>query len=125
MIFCLQFAMASLVAMKLSQMLQECIPVGCVPSAAVAVSRGWGVCLPRGCLPGCVHPQPEADPLEPEEDTPLAQRQTPPGPRGRHTPLDITLPQTSFLGGKNLIFFQALTLALTLTLLLTLAVHGP
>ena len=41
---------------------QECIPVGCVPSAAVAVSRevvsagGRGVCLggclPRGCLPG-------------------------------------------------------------------------
>ena len=31
---------------------QECIPVGCVPSAAVAVS-GWGECLPRGggCLP--------------------------------------------------------------------------
>ena len=27
---------------------QECIPVGCVPSAAVAVSRG-GVYLPRGC----------------------------------------------------------------------------
>ena len=26
---------------------QECIPVGCVPSAAVAVWWGWG-CLPRG-----------------------------------------------------------------------------
>ena len=26
---------------------QECIPVGCVPSAAVAVSRGG--CLPGGC----------------------------------------------------------------------------
>ena len=50
---------------------QECIPVGCVPPAAVAVSSGWGVsasggvwpgglsgpvgCLPRGCLPrGCL-----------------------------------------------------------------------
>ena len=43
---------------------QECIPVGCVPSAAVAVCPGWGVsaqggrvstqggCLPRGHLPG-------------------------------------------------------------------------
>ena len=36
---------------------QECIPVGCVLSAAVAVCRGmsaWGVCIcPRGlCLPG-------------------------------------------------------------------------
>ena len=41
---------------------QECIPVGCVPSAAVAVCWGggvsaqWGVCLeggvcPGGCLP--------------------------------------------------------------------------
>ena len=28
---------------------QECIPVGCIPSAAVAVSVG--VCLGRGCLP--------------------------------------------------------------------------
>ena len=30
------------------QVKQECIPVGCVPSAAVAVC--WGVC-PGGCLP--------------------------------------------------------------------------
>ena len=33
---------------------QECIPVGCVPSAAVAACPGGclsGVCLPRGCLP--------------------------------------------------------------------------
>ena len=28
---------------------QECIPVGCVPSAAVAISGGG--CLPGGCLP--------------------------------------------------------------------------
>ena len=34
---------------------QECIPVGCVPSAAVVVSGGGGRCLPRGCLPrGCL-----------------------------------------------------------------------
>ena len=32
---------------------QECIPVKCVPSAAVAVCLGGGGCLPRGgCLPG-------------------------------------------------------------------------
>ena len=31
-------------------MKQECIPVGCVPSAAVAVSRGGGVPGPRGCV---------------------------------------------------------------------------
>ena len=30
---------------------QECISVGCVPSAAVVISWGWG-CLPRGCLSG-------------------------------------------------------------------------
>ena len=28
---------------------QECIPVGCVPSAAVAVSRGGGCICPVGC----------------------------------------------------------------------------
>ena len=30
---------------------QECIPVGCIPSAAVAISGGG--CLPRGCR-GCL-----------------------------------------------------------------------
>ena len=29
---------------------------------------------------------PEAHPLDPEADTPWAQRQTPPGPKGRHPP---------------------------------------
>ena len=34
-------------------LIQECIPVGCLPYAAAAVSEGgtvsaWGVCLPRG-----------------------------------------------------------------------------
>ena len=36
---------------------QECIPVGCVPSAALAILGGvsaqGGVC-PRGCMPGGV-----------------------------------------------------------------------
>ena len=42
---------------------QECIPVGCVPSTAVAISLGgWGVCpggyLPRGCAyPGVCFPR--------------------------------------------------------------------
>ena len=35
---------------------KECIPVGCVPSAAVAVCCGWGVC-PGGCLPRGVSAQ--------------------------------------------------------------------
>ena len=43
--------------------LQECIPVGCLPSVALAVSEGGGLlprvsvrgCLPRGCPPrGCL-----------------------------------------------------------------------
>ena len=39
---------------------QDCIPVGCVPSAAVAVSGVGG--LPGGCLPRrCTPPDPEAD----------------------------------------------------------------
>ena len=29
---------------------QECIPVGCVPTAAVAISRGEGECLPNSLL---------------------------------------------------------------------------
>ena len=32
---------------------QECIPVGCVPPAIVAISGERGVC-PGGCLPGGV-----------------------------------------------------------------------
>ena len=34
---------------------QECIPVGCVPSAAVAVC--WGGGLPRGVRPGGICPR--------------------------------------------------------------------
>ena len=37
---------------------QECIPVGCLSSAGLAVGGGClsGRCLPRGCLPGGVCP---------------------------------------------------------------------
>ena len=40
---------------------QECIPVGCVPSASVAILGGGegclsGGCLPRGVRPGSVYP---------------------------------------------------------------------
>ena len=34
-----------------TQYKQECIPVGCVPPAAVAVPGAGGGCLPVGCLP--------------------------------------------------------------------------
>ena len=53
---------------------QECIPVGCVPPVAVAV----GGCLHQA-PPGTMHP--------------------PPGPT--HACKHITLPQTSFAGGKD------------------------
>ena len=51
---------------------QECIPVGCVPSAAAAVSRGWGVPGPEGCtwsqgggdVPGPGGPLPGTPPCE-------------------------------------------------------------
>ena len=65
---------------------QECIPVGCVPSAVVAVCwgglpgggclPGGGGYLPRGCLPGgCITAFTEAD--------------TPPGQNSWHTLLTI------------------------------------
>ena len=41
----------------LLSIIQECIPVGCVPSAAVTVSRGGGCLLQGGCLlGGCLVP---------------------------------------------------------------------
>ena len=58
---------------------QECIPVGCVPPAAVAVHQA---------APRTRH---------------LPWDQAPPSPCGQtHTCKHITLPQTSFAGGKNL-----------------------
>ena len=87
---------------------QECIPVGCVPSAAVAIC--WG------CLPQCML---EYTPPDLGLDTiPLPWADTSPGPGPRHTtgpgprhpppPVNRmtgvkTLPsQTSFADGKDL-----------------------
>ena len=65
---------------------QECIPVGCVPPASVAISGGW--CLPFGRGGGSAHPP---------------WMQTP--PRGKtNTCENITFPQTSFAGCKYLHF---------------------
>ena len=86
---------------------QKCIPVGCVPSAAVAVGGGgaWG-CLPGGCLPGgylpggwlprgCL-PRRCTPSCNQEADTPCTQRQTPPtfGPRGDTPPCEQNHRQT-------------------------------
>ena len=74
---------------------RRCQPEGICP--------GKGGCLPEGVYHGGVQPpDTEADPLDPEADaapvseadnlldpeadTPWTQRQTPPGPRDRHTP---------------------------------------
>ena len=86
-------------------MLQECIPVGRVPSAAVVVC--WWGCLPaRGCLPrwgclpgGCVYPNMHC---------------------GRHPPCEQNdrqvekhyLSATSFAGGNKCTSVQNWTLPL-------------
>ena len=78
---------------------QECIPVGCVPPAAVAVSTP----------PGARHPPGLGTPpsLGPGTPPPWDQA-SPPGP-GKHPPplnrmtdgcKNITLPQTSLAGGN-------------------------
>ena len=64
---------------------QECIPVGCVPSAVVAVSPGRGGVWPQ-CMLGY---QPPPDQTPPPEQTPPRTRHCPPGPdtpQTRHTP---------------------------------------
>ena len=61
---------------------QECIPVGCVPPAAVAVGGGLHQApTPPGTRPP--HPQDQTPP--PGPDTP----QTRPPPVDRHTPVNI------------------------------------
>ena len=94
--------------------IKECIPVGCVPPAAVAV---WGG-SPPGTLPWTMHvplgpgtPLP-LDQAPPRPGTPLDQAppgpDTPPAPGPplsteflTHACENITLPQTSFAGGKK------------------------
>ena len=72
---------------------QECIPVGCVPPAAVAVPGGSPPGTPPGAgTPRSRHP-PGADPPGPG---PLCGQ--------KHTCNHITLPQTSFAGGNNVKF---------------------
>ena len=76
---------------------QECIPVGCVPPAAVAISGGFPH-TPPGARPPPIRDQTTPGPG------------TPPGTRHRplwtetltHATENITLPQTSFAGDKNM-----------------------
>ena len=78
---------------------QECIPVGCIPPAAVAIWGGLHQAPPRTDTPQSRHPQTRY---------PLPE-QTPNPPGTRHPPVNrmtnrcknITLPQTSFAGCKN------------------------
>ena len=72
---------------------QECIPVGCVPSAAAAVCWDGGVCLGGVCLPRGVSTQTGV--------SQHALRQTRPGQNSWHTLLKI-LPCRNFVAdGKN------------------------
>ena len=78
---------------------QECIPVECIPPAAVAVQEGG------------LHQAPPRGPDPPGPGSPLGTRpprtrqppgdQTPPVDRMTDRCKHITLPQTSFAGGKN------------------------
>ena len=86
---------------------EECIPVGCVPPAAVAVREGGS---PPGTPPGPGTPQDQAAPPDLALLPPPGTRHPPdPGtPRDQappcghtHTCKNITLPQTSFAGGNN------------------------
>ena len=74
---------------------QECIPVGCVPPAAVAVPGGLHQTPPgsrhpsQGGTPQTRHPPDQAPP---DQAPPCGQT---------HACKHITLPQTSFAGGNN------------------------
>ena len=74
-------------------MWQECIPVGCVPPAAVAVPGGLHQATPQSRHPMGADTPPEAD--TPREQTPPLWTEF-----LTHAYENITLPQTSFAGGK-------------------------
>ena len=102
------------------QIKQECIPVGCVLPAAVAVQGGLHQVPPRPSTPQDQTPSPTRNPppgtrLPQNQASPKTRSpwdQTPPPTRHpsgtRHPPVDrhtckhITLPQTSVAGGNNL-----------------------
>ena len=80
--------------------IQECIPVGCVPSAAVAVGGGVSSpgtppdhAPPGPCTSRTMHTPGTMHTTRPDHAPPCGQTQA-----CKH----ITLPQTSFAGGKNL-----------------------
>ena len=92
---------------------QECIPVGCVPPATVAVGGVVSTRHPHGTRPPwdqTPQDQTPQDQAPPRNRHPLGAS-TPPGAgnppgagttRGQtHTCKHITLPQTSFAGGNN------------------------
>ena len=85
---------------------QECIPVGCVPPAAVAAPGGspQGT-IPEEAPPGGSTPQGKHPPRRnhPPEEAPPPGRKHPPLPVNRMTNRckNITLRQTSFAGGIN------------------------
>ena len=78
---------------KIPKIKQECIPVGCVPPAAVAVPGGAPPCTP----PGTRHPHPP-DQAPPREQAPPLPREQVPPPVDRITDAceNITLPQLRY-----------------------------
>ena len=80
------------IQLRINSSKQECIPVGCVPPAAVAV--------PRGSLPGTPHPKEQSPPEQappgtrhPPKQTPPEQAPPPPVDRITDACENITLPQ--------------------------------
>ena len=95
-VFVLKLRSSTLAGKNLFINKQECIPVGCLPSATVAVSGGC--LLRRGCLPRGVHtrrtrgrhPLPKNQkqappPQNPEADTPPVHRSRHPSPHEQNS----------------------------------------
>ena len=84
--------------MRIKQFKTRCIPVGCIPPAAVAVHVGGGVSIrpPRSRLP------PDDPPEAGTSPGPDPRREQAPPCGQTHTCKHISLPQTSFAGIKYL-----------------------
>ena len=81
-------------AIKNSKRKQDCIPVGCVPSVTVAV------CFRGGSAHTSPRPGTPLGPGTPQSRPPSRDHSSPPCGQ-THACKHITLPQTSFAGGKE------------------------
>ena len=99
---------------------QECIPVGCVPPAAVAVRGGLHQAPPREytAYPPCCKASWDSTPpaarhagIPPAMHAGIPAPSPPPVNRMTNRCKNITLPQTSFAGGKDEAFYFCRQLA--------------